>query len=228
MPFLCACTGIMFPYMAFSSCIYLQGYVLNGIWPHIYKRQSISLAYSWQAHEMASDHLTTHIQGVKASSQRHGKDDCVHALNVHAVGQHPDPFKHIANEFRQIRAEKTHAKLVDANQLPRRQAAVRKVDDMFWRQSTSAYAQPAAGSKKRRKQTLGKAPRKAARVAKPGRQPTSALCLLHSKFAASEHHFVMSAVLTWVILPADSRRRCCAAGILQMCRSLHAASADHV
>lgn len=85
-----------------------------------------------------------------------------------AVGQHPDPFSHIADDFRQIRAGKTHAKLVDPNQLPRRQAAVRKVDDMFWRQSTSAYAQPAA-AKKRRKQTLGKGPRKAARVARPGR-----------------------------------------------------------
>ena len=196
MPFLCTCTGIMFPYMAFTSCIYLQSCVLNGIWPHIYKRQSISLAYIWQAaHATASDHLTTHIQGVKAPAHRHGKDDCVHASNVHAVGQHPDPFKHIANEFRQIRAEKTHAKLVDANQLPRRQAAVRKVDDMFWRQSTSAHAQPAARSKKRRKQTLGKAPRKAARVAKPGRQPTSALCLLHSKAAASKHHVVLSLVI---------------------------------
>ena len=93
-----------------------------------------------------------------------------------AVGQHPDPFKHIADEFRQIRAGKTHAKLLDTDQLPRRQAAVRKVDDMFWRQSTSAHAQQPVASKKRRKQTLGKAPRKAARVAKPGRQP---IHLLH-------------------------------------------------
>lgn len=58
---------------------------------------------------------------------------------------------------------------MDPAELPRRQKGVRRVDEGFWRQSTSAYAAPVAG-KKRRKQTLEKAPRKAARVAKPGRQ----------------------------------------------------------
>lgn len=83
--------------------------------------------------------------------------------------QQPDPFQHIADEYRQIRAEKTQAKLVDPAELPRRQKGVRRVDEGFWRQSTSSYAAPAA-TKKRRKQTLDRGPRKAARVAKPGRQ----------------------------------------------------------
>lgn len=83
--------------------------------------------------------------------------------------QQPDPFKHIADEYRQIRAGKTQAKLVDPAELPRRQKGVRRVDEGFWRQSTSTYAAPPA-AKKRRKQTLERAPRKAIRVAKPGRQ----------------------------------------------------------
>ena len=83
--------------------------------------------------------------------------------------QQPDPFKHIADEYRQIRAGKTQAKLVDPAELPRRQTGVRRVDEGFWRQSTSSYAAPPA-AKKRRKRTLEKAPRKAIRVAKPGRQ----------------------------------------------------------
>lgn len=83
--------------------------------------------------------------------------------------QQPDPFKHIADEYRQIRAGKTQAKLVDPAELPRRQKEVRRVDEGFWRQSTSSYAAPTAATK-RRKQTLERAPRKAIRVAKPGRQ----------------------------------------------------------
>lgn len=83
--------------------------------------------------------------------------------------QHPDPFRHIADEYRQIKAVKTHAKLVDPAELPRRQKGVRRVDEGFWRQSTSSYAAPSA-AKKRRKQTLERAPRKAVRVAKPDRQ----------------------------------------------------------
>ena len=90
---------------------------------------------------------------------------------MHADQQQPqpDPFKHIADEYRQIRAGKTQAKLVDPAELPRRQTGVRRVDEGFWRQSTSSYAAPPA-AKKRRRQTLDKAPRKAIRVAKPGRQ----------------------------------------------------------
>ncbi|KAL3138902.1 hypothetical protein ABBQ32_005724 [Trebouxia sp. C0010 RCD-2024] len=89
-----------------------------------------------------------------------------------AVGQQqqqPDPFKHIADEYRQIRAGKTHAKLMDPAELPRRQQGVRRVDEGFWRQSTSSYAAPAA-AKSKRKQTLERAPRKAVRIAKPGRK----------------------------------------------------------
>lgn len=94
---------------------------------------------------------------------------------VSMTGQdHPDAFKHIADEYQQIRASKTHAKLMDPTDLPRRQQGLRRIDEGFWRQSTSNYAEPIAG-KKRRKQTLGKAPRKAARIAKPGRQ--AACCL---------------------------------------------------
>lgn len=83
--------------------------------------------------------------------------------------QQPDPFRHIADEYRQIRAGKTHAKLMDPAELPCRQQGVRRVDEGFWRQSTSSYAAPAA-AKKKRKQTLERAPRKAVRIAKPGRQ----------------------------------------------------------
>ena len=89
------------------------------------------------------------------------------AATAQQSGQ-PDPFKHIADEFRQIQASKTHAKLMAPSELPKRQQALRRVDESFWRQSTSSYAEPIAG-KKRRKQTLEKAPRKAARIAKPGR-----------------------------------------------------------
>ena len=93
--------------------------------------------------------------------------------------QQPDPFKHIADEYRQIRAGKTQAKLVDPAELPRRQKGVRQVDEGFWRQSTSTYAAPPA-AKKRRKQTLEKAPRKAIRVAKPGRQAENLITILQS------------------------------------------------
>ena len=87
-----------------------------------------------------------------------------------AAGPHqPDPFMHIAQEFQQIRAGKAHAKLMDPTDLPSRQQGLRRIDEGFWRQSTSNYAEPIAG-KKRRKQTLGKATRKASRIAKPGRQ----------------------------------------------------------
>lgn len=65
--------------------------------------------------------------------------------------------------------------------MPRRQQALRRVDEGFWRQSTSNYAEPIA-SKKRRQQTLGKAPRKAARVAKPGRQVAISSYVCHEVF----------------------------------------------
>ena len=97
---------------------------------------------------------------------------CWTELYARAAGQQqqqPDPFKHIADEYRQIRAGKTQAKLMDPAELPRRQKGLRRVDEGFWRQSTSSYAAPAAANKRRR-QTLEKAPRKAIRVAKPGRQ----------------------------------------------------------
>lgn len=97
---------------------------------------------------------------------------CERALLHVSAGQQqqqPDPFKHIADEYRQIRAGKTHARLMDPGELPRRQQGVRRVDEGFWRQSTSSYAAPAA-AKKKRKQTLERAPRKAVRIAKPGRQ----------------------------------------------------------
>lgn len=58
---------------------------------------------------------------------------------------------------------------MDPAELPRRQQGVRRVDEGFWRQSTSSYAAPAA-AKSKRKQTLERAPRKAVRIAKPGRQ----------------------------------------------------------
>lgn len=140
-----------------------------------------------------------------------------------AAGQHPDPFKHIADEFCQINSSKTHAKLVDTTQLPRRQAHVRKVDDAFWRQSTSAYAQP-AGGKKRRKQTLSKAPRKAARVAKPGRQLVSA-ALLNTTDKESWTRCVGTVVnALWIVempvlvnpaTPDGAACLCCAAGYNQ-------------
>lgn len=70
---------------------------------------------------------------------------------------------------------------MEPSDLPRRQQALRRVDEGFWRQSTSNYAEPIA-SKKRRQQTLGKAPRKAARVAKPGRQVAISSYICHEVF----------------------------------------------
>ena len=116
--------------------------------------------------------------------------------------QQPDAFKHIADEYRQIRADKTHAKLMDPAELPRRQKGVRRVDEGFWRQSTSHYAAPAAG-KKRRKQTLERAPRKAARVAKPGRQVNFHIVCMHNLVRPS-----FARCCLWS-LPGNMTVKCC-------------------
>ena len=96
---------------------------------------------------------------------------------------------------------------MEPSDLPRRQQALRRVDEGFWRQSTSNYAEPIA-SKKRRQQTLGKAPRKAARVAKPGRQVAISSYIRHEVFLLDGCQFVKSPQIAQqeLLLPGNITR----------------------
>ena len=66
-------------------------------------------------------------------------------------------FTRLADSLQQINASKHRSALVQPEDLPKREKAVRKVDELFWRSAASGHAKPAAGAQRQRKRTLAKA-----------------------------------------------------------------------
>ncbi|KAK9815514.1 hypothetical protein WJX72_004939 [[Myrmecia] bisecta] len=79
------------------------------------------------------------------------------------VNQHPS-FARLQGRYRALHETAHKSKLVDPSELPKRQSAVRRVDEMFWRQGASNALPPPP--KRKRRRTLATAAKKT-KIVKP-------------------------------------------------------------
>ena len=79
------------------------------------------------------------------------------AANQQEAARAVATFTRVAADMKQINQNKHRSALVEPEDLPKREKAVRKVDELFWRSAASGHAKPAAGAQRQRKRTLAKA-----------------------------------------------------------------------
>ena len=79
------------------------------------------------------------------------------AANEEEAARADATFSRLADDLKQINQNKHRSALVEPEDLPKREKAVRKVDELFWRSAASGHAKPAAGAQRQRKRTLAKA-----------------------------------------------------------------------
>lgn len=79
------------------------------------------------------------------------------AVNQDEAARVDATLSRLADDLKQISQNKHRSALVEPEDLPKREKAVRKVDELFWRSAASGHAKPAAGAQRQRKRTLAKA-----------------------------------------------------------------------
>ncbi|KAK9837571.1 hypothetical protein WJX74_000576 [Apatococcus lobatus] len=84
----------------------------------------------------------------QAAAEAANQEDAAHADAT---------FSRLAEDLKQINKNKHRSALLEPEDLPKREKAVRKVDELFWRSAASGNAKPAAGAQRQRKRTLAKA-----------------------------------------------------------------------